>query len=368
MNLKLVDQLPREYLADLVQFIRQNHGEEHVMTLPIMLDYYFKDLENSNYNIVCALEAKRIVGILGYVPSKIRWGGTTIEGVWTSHWTVDSAYRHGIGILLMKRLQELYSIILGQGANQLNKSLVTKMGHHFLDAIPRSVKIYNQKRLNKIFPKHNLHELGPSSEHEKPGLESLGFEDIQLTEYVSESNFKPDWEHYKYNQYGTLRDYSFLKKKYLQTPAFRYEFCLFENRDKPYLLVFRLERTSGRSVFNCIRIVEIIIPDDHQAPIILGAMLMYLDSFAREHDVTFSDFYCTNVELHKHLQLFGYASDVNHILPNLLNPIVERPRDQNVELFLRDGTSPSWDELYITKSDGDQDRPSTSNVIRGGKN
>ncbi len=368
MTLKLVDQLPGEYLAELVQFFRKNHGEEHVMTQVIMLDYYFKDFENNNYNIICALEAERIVGILGYMPSQIRWGGATIEGVWTSHWTVDRAHRHGVGILLMKRLQELYTIILGQGANQLNKSLVTKMGHHFLDAIPRSVKIFNQKKLNETFPEHNLHELQPSTDQNKPYLKSTRFEDIKLTNYVNESNFKPNWKHYKNNHYGTLRDYQFIKKKYLQTPAFRYEFCLFQNRDKPYLLVFRLERTSGRSVFNCIRIVEVLIPDDREASTILGAMLMYLDSFAKQHEVTFSDFYCTNVELHKQLQLFGYVPDVNHILPNLLNPIVESPRDQNVELFLKDGAKPTWDELYITKSDGDQDRPSINNIIRGGKN
>jgi hypothetical protein len=366
LKLVIKDNLDKKLLPELIEFMRVNHGTSHVMTHEIMIDYYFYNKDIDAYNLLVAMVENKIIGILGFIPTVFRWydgKSNEVQGAWTSHWTVDVSYRKGPGVLLMRRLQELYPIVAGHGANELNKSIVTKMGHRFLDNMERSVKVYDWLTLNKVFPNKNLQHLNPENLNKYHNSFDNNLQKVEVLSEPTSLNYNPNWSLYKYYNYGTDKSFQYIEKKYIDHPIFDYQFLFTSPQDKPCLLVFRLEQTSGASTFTCVRIVEVIIPDVENSEALLRALFARLDQFCLEKNVVFADFYCTFESIHREIQLFGFVPEHLHVLPNLLNPILQTTRDQNVELYLRDLQHPGWNEIYFTKSDGDQDRPNTNNLL-----
>ena len=365
MSLIIQNQLDVRSLPELIRFFGANHGENHVMTNKVMIDYFFYNEDEDSYSLIVAISDDKIIGILGYIPTIFRWldgKQNDLEGAWTSHWTVDVQHRNGVGVLLMKRLQELYPIVAGQGANQLNKKIVTKMGHNFLDDMGRSIKVYDWSFLTKVFFNLNLTKLKPAELNEFNTVPVEGFLEIEVQSGLTSSSYQPDWDAYPDYAHGTKKSFQYIKKKYIDHPIFEYLFLSAGPINQPCLLVYRLEKTSGLSVFNCIRIVDVIVPNIDKSSTILRALFGKLDQFAKKNNVIFMDFYCTSEYVHKIIEPFGFVREPKHTLPNLLNPIVEIALEQNIEQYLRDQRQPVWSEIYFTKSDGDQDRPNIGNL------
>lgn len=366
MSIKLKNSLDEEFLTELINFIGSNHGTSHVMTNKIMLDYFFFDKNKKAYNLVVAFSNDVIVGILGYIPTTFRWSdgkSKNLEGVWTSHWTVDKYHRNGVGILLMRRLQELYPLVAGQGANQLNKKIVTKMGHHFLDHMTRTVKIYNWPLLTKIFPNNNFTELKPYEDQINILPEEQDRNATLIRYKPTISNFQPNWNSYNNYKYGTKKSFEYIKYKYIDHPVFRYEFLLTGKKNLPILIVYRLEITSGRAKFKCIRIVDVIYPELKDTKFYLNILFEKLDTIAKKNNVVFADFFCTNENIQNEMKNFGFIKEKKHNLPNLLNPVVDIHNDQNLEVYFNTKNTINWQKTYFTKSDGDQDRPNAVNLI-----
>jgi hypothetical protein len=103
------------------------------------------------------------------------------------------------------------------------------------------------------------------------------------------------------------------------------------------------------------------LSDDVAADLLGSAVLQD----ALEAGVAFADFYCTSEKLAKPLEASGFVREdlIPQPLPNLFRPLEFERERLNGALWVKPGCSIDqdglWtsDELYLTRSDCDQDRP-----------
>ncbi len=340
----------------LKNLIARNHGPGHVMLRDEMIDYYFKTNDApGSLSLINYKDDDEVRGILGYIVTELAWGrGNVVSGVWTSHWTVDEAFRVGVGVLLMRRLQELFPVVLGQGANALNKEIVKKMKTLFLDHIPRSLLVLDATRLADVI------DGDLPSEYNKlcdvGGALANG--SIAKRQYkLTELEYDPDWSKYPNHRFGTLRSLRFLNNKYLLHPVFDYHCYIAGPAHLPSLVIFRVEQAHEADL-SAMRVLEFITPAVPNAEEMCALLINTVKQVALKNAVTFIDFYCTNETIQNAFINNGFSRETNPIIPNLLSPLVTKPRDQNLEMYVhKELEIPPWDQMYVTKSDGDQDRP-----------
>ncbi len=160
---------------------------------------------------------------------------------------------------------------------------------------------------------------------------------------------------------GTWRDFDYLRWRYVQHPSFKYHVHFAENISDGSLLglvVYRYERVEP-SGFQVIRIVELLGNDVTCA--MLAAAVM---EEATTSGVAFIDLFCTYAALATPLEAAGFVRERSIAAPI---PMLFRPLDNRrtrvraaytiLDPALEEAALADRDGLYITRSDGDQDRP-----------
>lgn len=356
------DTVPAGEVYEIIRFIKTNMGSDHPMSDIELLIHFFKDSVSGDLNLINIMAEEKIIGILGYLKSNMFWGSTSSEipGVWTSLWVVQKEFRSGVGIVLMRRLQELFPIVLGQGANAFNKKIVSKMRTHFWDNIPRVVFLVRVEKLKAIVPveHHSLLKKGKISAKHLKHLESV--------DTVDDNSFSPNWSLYENYKFGTVRNLDYLNWRYFNHPYFKYKCIIGGHKNTPTLLIYRIECTSGIASLRVMRIVEFVSLTSPQYQDQNFHVISSVIKTAEREKCVFIDFYCSNSDLVKVFVKQSFHLEVEKILPSRLDPIEIVSRGQNLEMFLQeDLAKPPWGALYVTKSDGDQDRPNTILQSRG---
>jgi len=274
---------------------------------------------------------------------------------------VSIGHRTGIGVLLMRRLQELFPIVAGTGANQLNKSIVIKMGHQFLDHIPRYIGIFDKAALADLLTSTQSDEI-TDYQVVSSNIPELNKDILQTVRSINGSltkdDFSPEWQLYTAQQFGTCRDIDYLNYRYLQNPFLDYKMLIIGEARESAILVYRIEKTTGSYQGKVARILELIAPETPSAEQQMKALLVTAYKDFIKQQIIFADFYCSSSLYRPILEACGMELEEKPVIPNLLNPILASPRDQNLEIWTASTLANfSWNQLYVTKSDGDQDRP-----------
>ena len=140
---------------------------------------------------------------------------------------------------------------------------------------------------------------------------------------------------------GTWRDADYLTRRYVAHPRFRYGV-----HASDALLVHRVEQPLGRDE-RVVRIVE-LLGDDGALGALVGA--------AGNAGAAFADFFCADAAGSTGaLEAAGFRreADLDVEVPSRLQPL--EPGRTELPLAIA-GVDPSA-PLYVTRSDGDQDRP-----------
>jgi len=331
-------------------FIADTHGERHVLRNRELFDWFFLRNEDKNQaNVVVAYHGDRLISLLGYLPTVFRWGDADMVGTWMAHWVTDDAYRHGIGALLMKRMTEMFPIVAGQGASTMNQAIVTAMKFRFVESIPKVVCIFNQASVLRNFD-------FPSQEVAFASAPAIP------SERLTQQSFDPDWSLYPTLRFGTLRDWRYIKQRYVDYPFFTYQIYVAGPPHAPAVCVTRVCATTlGIKVG---RILEFFYPETKDGLDLAENLLRQCLSRFQQDQCDYADFYCTSA---KHIDLFrrtGFVPDDLGQLPSLLDPIDRSRKAQNLELFVSQDLKRLYpgceDAFFATRADGDQDRPNDS--------
>lgn len=354
---------PLKNWEQMDEFLASTHGSNHVLRNRPLFDWFFRrDSDPELANLIVAYRGAELVSLLGYLPTKFLWGDEIIEGAWMAHWMTKDEFRTGIGALLMRKITEVYPVVVGQGASRMNQEIVSRMNFHFLEQIPKVVFIFATKKLNAHFG-HNWKE----SKLESPALlrkdQPIPKKELSLADYA------PDWSRYPTLRYSTLRDAHYLRHRYLNYPFLKYHLFIEGPPETPALCVVRVVKTTPGITVG--RILEFLHPDTEQGLQDGRTLIVKVLNFLQATGCDFADFYSTGRELIDTLLSVGFIEDRAGLLPSLLDPIDLSRKYQNLEVFVADKLRAKYpncrEQLFVTRADGDQDRPNASFTLTPGQ-
>lgn len=302
-------------------------------------------------NMVCAYDEGNLVGILGYIPVDMFWGTKEkpIQGAWMANWMVHPDHRKGAGPLLMRRLMELYPVLLGRGAGKMNVPIARTLGFRVFPNIPRFVAIFDHQRTRQFLASHD---------DALPDVLTTRAPTLHFERGLPEQ-YNPDWGKYSDLQFASVRNAEYLNWRYANHPLFSYEIMVAGDPTKPAVCVYRLEQTTGVVTDRVGRIVELFFPDGRDGEI-LGRELLSAALFdLQQKGCAFVDCYFSSNRPSQAARAAGMFDATNLALATRMSPVELSHHPQNLEVWVKSGFRFPDDlaKIYVTKSDGDQDRP-----------
>ncbi len=326
-------------------------------------------------SILLAWQGDRMVGMLGRIDFEFNVRGTLVPGVWLSQWlTTPDVRADGVGLRLLWAIHDLgVGAVFVLGANETAGKVYAALGFELLAGLPRWVGVYDVTRSVRLL------------EAIRPGTERKDLEEIcarHLVDVSRERSSDPEVQVVEWSEPLTAawdlcwtdhlapallspsKDSSYVRRRYIDHPTFRYEIRLARNPRTGNVLgltVFRVEQIRGRSE-KVLRVLEFLATAEAER-----ALARSVVQAAQSYDTIFADFYCTSEGAARALERIGFRRDVaaGPGFPARFQP-VEAGHSQIggafwVSASLRRQLAPgkllASSDFYITKSDGDQDRP-----------
>lgn len=351
LAVRVTDTFPMAEWPVMDSFLSDNYRPQYVMRDRRLFAWQFGCREHSETaHVVCAYSADRLVGILGYRPTDVFWGDTKsrLTGAWMANWMVTPEHRHGAGALMMRRLMEKYDILLGQGAGKMNVPIAKVLKFSIFDRIPRFIAVFDADKARDYLV--SAADMPPYAAPSSPEA------------YVSDSlpeGYAPDWSAYPGLAYGTVRDATYLRWRYVNHPIFRYEIKCAGSPLRPAICVYRIEETRGDVRHRVGRLTEFFFPQDAEGArnglAALSATLTHLQSAG----CVFADHYSSAAFTHSVITATGMVAATDLPLATRLSPFERTHHHQNLEVWCRmaNGAPTQLGDVYVTKADGDQDRP-----------
>ena len=307
---------------------------------------------SENYHLILGLVDDEIRGCIGFIPVELTIGGRIVRGAWAANWMVDEKLRRlGLGPLLIRELTKRFDVTLALGGNRDAHDLLPRMGWTDFGALKRYVCVLDADSAARLTENGQLE--WPIQHREVSRDASAGGRVARVERFDADATAL--WDRHWSDAAGTRRSAEFLNWRYGTHPNFTHR--LFELRDRGNLAgvgVYRLEDVRDVPV-RIGRILE-LIAEPAEARLLLRGMI----ADARSQGVAALDFFCSSRRLDSALEAEGFLPGTEapaSELPILFQPI---DRDRSGILFMADlrkvgGPGSDW---YVTKSDGDQDRPS----------
>jgi acyl carrier protein len=302
-----------------------------------------------------------LTGCLGYIPVDVSLNGRNATGTWVANWMVEEHERRlGLGPFLMREVVGEFEVALDLGANEDARNLLSRMGWTDMGDLPRYVCVLDHKGAAALTENGELQwpVSTPPQGRTKNGsfsmslVERFGDDATQLWDST--------WGAKGSRAGGTRRSAEFLNWRYAIHPVFKYR--LFEVRQNGQLsgiAVYHVEQVRDLSV-RVGRLVELIVDMENPSgaeSCLLGAML----DDARSQGVAVMDFFCASRRMPELMTRYGFLSGQSE--PASRIPMLFQPLDRRrsgIRFMVNPGSIPEAAEVqdwYVTKSDGDQDRP-----------
>lgn len=318
-----------------------------------------------------------IVGMFGLTGCEMTLGGTAGSAVWLSHWFASPLYRrHNVAYGLLRAVLELgVDVVATNGANPMATKLLRAVQFETVGAVPRWIGVVNVSLAARLLADCN-EGLGLDAAERfceryraeiPPGGPVASGSTVEVLPWRDELGTA--WDHYWKDQVagtivGTARDARFVRWRYVHHPRLRYEVRLAMRRNDGSVIgltVFRVEQVRGRTE-TVMRVVEFLGNPAAQTALARATL-----QAARELGVAYVDFYCSSATVARGLEEVGFRlesmTDDEPAFPTRLQPLetgrfcmtalMRLPSAMRGQLnaLVRSG------HLYLTKSDGDQDRP-----------
>jgi hypothetical protein len=266
--------------------------------------------------------------------------------------------------------------VLGElGANHLTTKVLSTLGWERIPDVPRWIGVIDPHQAAALITASDAAVTPAVAERlcERHRVAD-GMPVRRVAERVDVVPWTPEcagaWDRYWREQLagtlvGTRRDAAYLRWRYAEHPRFRYDLRLARRRVDGSVLgiaVFRVEQVRERPE-RVLRVVEFLASPEAEA-----ALADAVTEAGRQQAVAFADFYCSSPRAARGLEGLGFklarAEPRAPAFPCRLQPLeggqfsmtglLQLPPELrgNLARLMDDG------RLYLTKSDGDQDRPS----------
>jgi Acetyltransferase (GNAT) domain len=328
-------------------------------------------------SILLAWQGDQIVGMLGLIYFDFNIRGMVIPGVWLSHWlTIPESRADGAGLKLLWAIHDLgYDAIFVLGINPTARKVYSALGFELLPCMPRWIGVFDVRKtarlLEGVSPRTKVKNLDDMCAQYCIDLGSKTSSDPNVNVVEGGESFAAAWDSFWTDDLApTLlspsKDSSYLKWRYIDHPTFKYEIRLALQGTTWKVLglaVFRVEQIRERTE-RVLRVLEFLATPEAE-----DALAFSLIQAAQSHDAVFADFYCTSEKAANALERVGFrrhlAAENETGFPALFQPMEAGHCEISGAFWLSAslrrklglGKLLVCNDFYITKSDGDQDRP-----------
>jgi hypothetical protein len=337
--------------ADVQQFYETNWQRKIALSDPDFYRWQFvssPDNHDKDYCCVAIDQAGYILGVMGLNQRRYWLEGVEKQAAELTTWVVGpKAQGLGLGGRMLSYLQSNYDVLMGMGIT--DSALVLYLGHgfKFIAHIPRYVRVFNLENLRdfsvcdwageRLVKKRS--EFGTFNNAENATLEHVDICDKLM--------------HDDFNQYSRSRDH--FKWRYLDHPVFDYQSFYISNRGKGAIIVLRVDQVGNMRMAH----IMDIFGDMDEMPDVVS----FVDTFCRDNEISFADFYCTTPKITRYLALAGWFSTLDEKCFQMYHlfspPELRSPPTTSLTYWSKDNMIGLADTsyMYITKEDLDLDRP-----------
>jgi hypothetical protein len=330
--------------------------------------------------VVLAWYGDSIVGMFGLMGCRATLEGTVASAVWLCNWFASPTYRHlNVALGLWRAVEQLgFDVVATLGATPTSTKLLMALHFEAILALPRWIGVVNVPQTARLLADTNEAvgldaAVGISERYRaEVNVNRLGAGDVKdaAVEVMPwRDDLAAGWDRFWTQQVagrivGTSRDARFICWRYARHPCFRYDIRLATRRSDGGVIglaVYRAEQVRGRGE-TVLRVVEFLA-----TPPASTALAHDILRAAQELGVAYADFYCSSAAAARALEQVGFKrenlAEDQPAFPTRLQPL-EKGHFPMVGLLwlpsgLRGRLNTLVDEgrLYLTKADGDQDRP-----------
>ncbi len=360
-----------EQLPDVMRLIDVAWKRGHVLSRDVDLlrwQYPVRD-DGALSLLVLNDEAEGPVGLLGAIPIDFNLRGQSIPGAMLALWFVRSGYPDGsAGLKLLQRLlAEGYGFVGVLGIRESALPLYRALRFHVVPRVERWVRSFDVAGLQALLAERPDLFRSDAVEHWTQsgdvggGASSSDFEIVDWSA-IGAKAWDDAWQRrFAPHLVGPARTAAYLRWRYVEHPRFCYVVRVAIDRrtsEPAGLLVYRLAEIRDRPQ-RVLRIVEFLCAPDAAA-----SLACELERVGRFEQAAYADFYCTSRQFADPLIRAGFVCERadEPTLPALLQPLDFSRSTLNGAFYLSpehaSGDSFAGDDVYFTRSDGDQDRPS----------
>ncbi len=322
-----------EDLPGFQDYISRAFHEKYILRDKKYIDWQY---QNSLY---LALAGEKIIGHFGFrdLPYKI-YDGTITARVLINLFVLEEYRRAGVGALLARTVLDTPNPVLVSGYTPFSQRLFPHLRDRWSDAgnLGRYIAILNNR--HSIFAKFPGPTIKIDGNHDR------------LSEALSAEEAGKLWDQTRGRYPVTVeRSAEYINWRFLRHPFFQYKFLLLEGEGELVgYLVYRIEEAED---FRIARIVDCVAKEGAEEKLFIGILRK-----AKELGIHAVDFMFSGNLYRQALLDAGFldiAGTEFEKFPILFSPISHKKTFINVGYDIK---APLAD-FYITKADGDQDRP-----------
>jgi ribosomal protein S18 acetylase RimI-like enzyme len=370
-----VDWLPTSRIAELQAHIKEHWRRGHPLAHEGLLRWQYRfPGDSERLSVVVAREGGQIVGVLGVIVVSFCVRGRRCTGGWLATWTVTPAARkRQVGLRLLRHvLEEPFGFVGVTAANEIALRIYRALGFSINPSIPRWVQTISSDALSTLLgsgapPCAEQPKRRPSGDRapasgEPPAQPPAG-SSLRISSWSE--GLAERWDETWGRQFapqliGTWRDAAYLRWRYLEHPRFAYAVRVAQDAGGSLrgLAVHRIADVRGAEG-GVARVVELL--GDPEAA---TALVRDVIAAGARAEAAFAEFYCSAAAVAEPLGECGFTleAEPTAALPALFEPLnfgmpmLSGAFSAGAEL----GGDPALfdsDALYVTRSDGDADRP-----------
>lgn len=355
-------------VSNLQEFVREEWNSQHafVHSRELLLWQHhqnpFKRLGSfgdDELSFWGAWDGSGLISVLGEIPVPFAIHGQTVSGSWLAMWRNRAESKHvAVGLQLLRRVTSgSAAFVGGLGMNERVRRAYGLFRFHVSDDLPlyvvlnpdvnsawvRKKSTFTEARGSRLFAR-----TPPSHSTSKFTVRPFPAEAEEWDRF---------WSRIRGSLVGTDRSSSYMNWRYLTHPHYRYEWVRVydETEELQAAAVYRVEEAEGEKTIHVVEFLGEGQAAEQLAHALCNAM--------REREASFLGFRCARQRSFDPWRAVGgdvYGSgDTAYELPSLFQPVVPEYRTLAWIYRFDRGIEPAdLSEFYVTRSDGDQDRPS----------
>lgn len=344
---------------DLRSFYEKNYSYRYKPGYILGNEKFFNWMFKNNGSQVATLSVgNKIVAHQGYIPVVFTDGENDYRGFVSASTMVDEDYRRkGLMSFLRKSVQDQFEMAMSLGGSAQGIALYSSMGYKNYGDLIRLIAIVDPQKCEGISQQTDkLKKTVQISSGTNDNVRSIPrFEEIkdELKE-LWDSVFPPK------TYFGVKRDYEFLDWRYSEHPVFDYKrFGVWQNGKLQGVIVYRKQYIELAQT-SVIHMVE-LFGQEQAIPELINFTVL---NEAESSDVGWIHWFCSSKKLFDVLQKIGFLTPEQiepSIIPIFCSPVDYYKTKYPLMFWIKDEEKhkqmPSLGKWYMTKGDGDADRP-----------